>query len=230
MLSLRRTRGPMGEGCRFSRADLLARAREVRWAVALVVPPCPARPSPPPRRRRRFLRGGLVVRLLCAASCPLPSDDHRCLDALAAEAVVGGLLDTNDPRFQRPERRRLPDVLTAIRLRATVQELGFAVEPNAERHMKGPAEMARLFARQPDAGEHRPRARRLRGGFSLDELRYEYPEEVLRPEPGGGVRHRPQSCRGPVTSADPEWAMRSSASDAGAARRPKPAFSEGEIR
>ena len=122
--------------------------------------------------------------LLCAASCPFRGDDQKRLDALAvmAAAAGAGLLATNDPRFHRPERRRLADVLTAIRLRTTVDALGDAAEPNAERHLKGPAEMARLFARHPEALANTLRVLdACSGGFSLDQLRYEYPDEVLEP-------------------------------------------------
>jgi error-prone DNA polymerase len=84
-------------------------------------------------------------------------------------------------RFHAPHRRRLADVLTAIRLRTTVDALGFHAEPNAERHLKPCAEMARLFARHPEALRNTLRVLEASRGFSLDQLRYEYPEEVLEP-------------------------------------------------
>jgi error-prone DNA polymerase len=109
---------------------------------------------------------------------------QRRLDALAAMATAAGagLLATTDARFHHPSRRRLADVLAAIRLGTTVDALGYAAEPNAERHLKPPAEMARLFARHPDALANTLRVLDIaRSGFSLDALRYEYPEEVLEP-------------------------------------------------
>jgi error-prone DNA polymerase len=98
------------------------------------------------------LRGRVVLPLLCAASCPLRGNDQRRLSALAAAAGAAGaaLLATNDVRYHLPDRRRLVDVLTAIRLGTTVDSLGYAAEPNAERHLKPPAEMARIFARHPE--------------------------------------------------------------------------------
>ena len=118
-------------------------------------------------------------------------------------AAGAGLLATNDPRFHDPDRRRLADVLTAIRLRTTVDELGHAAEPNAERCLKPPAEMARLFARRPEALANTLRVLdACAGGFSLDQLRYEYPDEVLEPGRTPQQTLRPGS-RPPRRSAGP---------------------------
>jgi len=83
---------------------------------------------------------------------------------------------TNDILFHEPARRMLQDVVTAIRHSTTIDELGLQRERHADRYLKPPAEMARLFAHFPEAlartGEIADRCR-----FSLDELRYQYPEE-----------------------------------------------------
>src|SRR5208282_1203773 len=77
-----------------------------------------------------------------------------------------------------PERRPLQDVLTCIREHCTIHQAGFRLAAHAERHLKPAAEMARLFRGCEDA-----LARSLeivrRCPFSLDELRYEYPEEPV---------------------------------------------------
>jgi error-prone DNA polymerase len=92
-----------------------------------------------------------------------------------------GLLATNDVHYHAPERRALQDVMTAIRHKTTVAKAGHLLHPNAERHLKSPQQMQRLFARWPHAiAAAREVADRCR--FSLDELRYEYPEEIY---PGG---------------------------------------------
>jgi error-prone DNA polymerase len=71
----------------------------------------------------------------------------------------------------------LQDVLTCVRLGATVAAAGYALAGNAERHLKPAAEMARLFRGHEEAVFRSAEiARRCR--FSLDELRYEYPEEI----------------------------------------------------
>ena len=68
-----------------------------------------------------------------------------------AAAAGMPLMATNDVLYHAAERRPLQDVLTAIRLNVPVAEAGFELAPNAERHMKPPAEMARLFRRHPEA-------------------------------------------------------------------------------
>ena len=80
--------------------------------------------------------------------------------------------------YHVPERRPLQDVVTCIREHCTIAEAGFRLAAHAERHLKPAAEMARLFRGYEDAV-----ARSLeiveRCRFSLDELRYEYPEEPV---------------------------------------------------
>ncbi|MGA8755559.1 MAG: error-prone DNA polymerase [Stellaceae bacterium] len=106
-------------------------------------------------------------------------DDARHLTHLAALSEMAGLplVATNDVLYHLPERRQLQDVLTCIREGCTIEEAGFRLAANAERHLKSPQEMARLFRLYPEAV-----ARSLeiveRCTFSLDELRYEYPDET----------------------------------------------------
>ena len=99
------------------------------------------------------------------------------LDALARANGLG-LLATNEVLYHAPDRRPLQDVMTAIRHKTTVAAAGHLLHANAERHLKSPAEMQRLFARWPHAITA---ARELADActFSLDELRYEYPTEIL---------------------------------------------------
>jgi error-prone DNA polymerase len=137
LLSRGRMSAPKGQ-CRISRDAMLAAA--VGWALARVPPPDP-RPAFAAELRRdgAMLQDRLALPLFTATSHRLRGDDRRRLDALAQLAAQSGcrLLATNDVRYHHPDRRRLADVLTAIRLRTTVDALGYAAEPNAERH--GPA-------------------------------------------------------------------------------------------
>ncbi|HKA08245.1 MAG TPA: error-prone DNA polymerase [Gemmataceae bacterium] len=94
----------------------------------------------------------------------------------AAEARVP-LVAANDVHYHVPRRRPLHDVLTATRHGCTVAELGDRRFPNAERHLKSPEEMRELFADAPDAVT-RTKEVADRCSFSLDELRYDYPEEL----------------------------------------------------
>jgi error-prone DNA polymerase len=106
-------------------------------------------------------------------------DDERTLDRMAAlgRRTRLPLVATNDVHYHIPERRRLQDVVTAIRHGRTVSELGSLRFSNGERYLKSVVEMRELFARQPRAIANAVElAGRCR--FSLDELRYEYPEEL----------------------------------------------------
>ncbi len=67
------------------------------------------------------------------------------LDELGARTGAP-LVAVNDVHYHAPERRPLADVLTCIREKCTIAEAGFRLAANAERHLKPPAEMARLFA------------------------------------------------------------------------------------
>ena len=114
-----------------------------------------------------------------AASYLYRGDDIARIERLDCFARANGLtlLATNDVHYHAPERRALQDVMTAIRHKTTVAAAGHLLHPNAERHLKSPAQMQRLFARWPHAiAAARDVADRCR--FSLDELRYEYPEEI----------------------------------------------------
>ncbi|MXO86554.1 DNA polymerase III subunit alpha [Altererythrobacter aurantiacus] len=88
------------------------------------------------------------------------------------------LLATNDVHYHAPTHRPLQDVMTCIREKTTIFDAGGLLDANAERHLKSPAEMQRLFADWPDAiAQTRIVADAC--SFSLDELRYEYPHETV---------------------------------------------------
>lgn len=101
------------------------------------------------------------------------------LSELAREAGIP-MVATGDVLYHHPVRRPLQDVLTCIREKCTISEAGFRLEANAERHLKSPREMARLFTAYPDAIA-RTMEIAERCTFSLDELRYEYPDEPVPP-------------------------------------------------
>ncbi|WP_313199408.1 error-prone DNA polymerase [Rhizobium sp.] len=87
---------------------------------------------------------------------------------------------TNDVLFHEPGRRQLQDIVTCIRNNTTIDDVGFERERHADRFLKPPEEMQRLFPRYPEA-----LARTMeivnRCKFSLDELSYQYPEEAIVP-------------------------------------------------
>jgi error-prone DNA polymerase len=110
-----------------------------------------------------------------------PNDALRLheLSNMAARVRVPTVV-TNDVLFHVPARRILQDVVTCIRHNCTIDEAGFRRERHADRYLKVPDEMARLFSRYPEAIARTVEiAARCR--FSLDELAYQYPEEATMP-------------------------------------------------
>ncbi|HKT76800.1 MAG TPA: error-prone DNA polymerase [Sphingobium sp.] len=106
--------------------------------------------------------------------------DRRFVETLAqmAERLSIPLLATNDALYASPSDRPLHDVLTCVRHGTTVAKAGRLLLANGERHLKSPAEMARLFARWPDALAQGVRLLSM-VEFDLDQLRYEYPHEPV---------------------------------------------------
>ena len=87
------------------------------------------------------------------------------------------LIATNDVHYHQPGRRQLQDVLTCIREKHTIYTAGFLLHPNAERFLKPPGEMDRLFRQYPGAIQKTQEIVKA-CKFSLDDLKYEYPEEI----------------------------------------------------
>ncbi len=107
-------------------------------------------------------------------------DDRARINRLEALARQHGLaiFATNDVLYHAPERRPLQDVMVSIREGVTVPKAGFLLEANAERHLKSPTEMCRLFAEWPHAiAATRALADQI--VFSLADLKYEYPHEIV---------------------------------------------------
>jgi len=108
--------------------------------------------------------------------------DLKRLTQLDALGRVAGapMVAVGDVLYHAPDRRPLQDVLTCIREKCTIETAGLKLQANAERHLKAPQEMARLFARFPEAIA---RTVEIAGRitFDLSELRYEYPDEPVPP-------------------------------------------------
>ncbi|HVV40213.1 MAG TPA: error-prone DNA polymerase [Nitrobacter sp.] len=117
-----------------------------------------------------------------AASLLYRGDDRRRLLRLQRIATTARvpLLATNEVLYHHPARRPLQDVLSCIREKATIDAIGRKLEANAERHLKPAHEMARLFRDIPEAiAETVTFASRIE--FSLDQLKYQYPDEPVPP-------------------------------------------------
>ena len=112
------------------------------------------------------------------ASMLFCGDDALRLQRLIALASTSRvpLIALGDALYHVPERRPLQDVLSCIRLHTTLDAAGRRLAPNAERHLKSPADMAQLFSLIPEAVAE-TLALLAQLSFSLDELRYDYPDE-----------------------------------------------------
>jgi error-prone DNA polymerase len=119
-------------------------------------------------------RGWIGVELLAQAG------DAVRLAQCTALARIGALplVAAGDAHMHVRARRALQDTLTAIRLATPLAQCGHALHPNGERHLRSRARLAGIY---PPAllAETVSIAGRCR--FSLDELRYEYPEEIVPP-------------------------------------------------
>lgn len=129
------------------------------------------------------IQGALApAKLYLAASHAYRGDDRARIGALAAMAAACGtqLVATNAVLYHAPHRRPLQDVLTCVRKHTTITEAGYQLQANAERHLKRPEEMVRLFRGYEEAVA-RTISIMEACRFSLDELVYEYPDEPVPP-------------------------------------------------
>jgi error-prone DNA polymerase len=108
-----------------------------------------------------------------------PGDSLRLheLDEMAGRFGIRSLA-TGDVLYDSPDKRMLQDVVTAIRNKCTIDDLGFRRERYADRHLKSIAEMERRFASYPDAIQATADIAE-RCTFSLRELSYQYPDEIV---------------------------------------------------
>jgi error-prone DNA polymerase len=176
LLTLGQRRAPKG-GCVIGWEDVTAHAEGQIFAA---IPP--DRPDAAFAERLATLAKLAPGRSYLALQHRYGGDDRRRLALLAGLAARAGVptLATNDVHYHAPERRALQDVLTCIREGCRIDEAGLRLAANAERHLKPPAEMRRLFRGHEDAVA-RTLAVAGRCRFSLDELRYEYPDEPIPP-------------------------------------------------
>ncbi len=126
------------------------------------------------------LSGFWPGRVYLAARYEFSGRNRERLARLAQLGAETGapIIAVNDVLYHTPERRPLQDVVTCIREHTTIEAAGFHLEANAERHIKSPEEMARLF-RGFEPALARTEDILNRCDFSLDELAYEYPDEPV---------------------------------------------------
>ena len=194
LLSTGNLRAVKGD-CILHFADLIAHVDGLLLIVLPQSSAVPQQPHPAPTVALPELNddapadlAGTLARLAVAApgrvwlglDMPRAGDDARRLARHARIAQAAGvpIVATTDALFAAPADRPLQDVLTAIREGVTVAAAGRRLAANAERHLKSEREMRRLFRSQPQAVDEAARLL-ARIGFSLDQLRYDYPHEPV---------------------------------------------------
>ena len=182
LLTVGRRRAPKGQ-CLLAFDDLASFADGL---IACVVINKTLRSDPHPvtagtRMLQRY-REVFGDRCYAFAERHLDADDDLLIRQQLAVSEAGRvpLVAANDVHYHVPDRRSLQDVLTAIRHRCEVSRLGHRMFANSERYLKTVAQMHSLFAGNADTVA-RSAEIADRCTFSLDELRYEYPEELGQP-------------------------------------------------
>ncbi len=179
LLSTGNLRAEKGE-CFLYKADVFAHAKGIKFIVI-----------PPDKLTEHFdidasfknhlqeYKTHLQNDLYLAASRYYRGDDSKYLYCLAELEKQSGvpMIATNDVHYHDHERRQLQDILTCIREKCTIHNAGYRLHPNAERYLKPIDEMDRLFRQYP-AAIARTQEIVHACQFSLDQLKYEYPEEI----------------------------------------------------
>ncbi|MCA9244213.1 MAG: error-prone DNA polymerase, partial [Phycisphaerales bacterium] len=176
LLTIGKRRATKGE-CDITLDDL---AQYQDGLLAIAVPPnstTRADITAPLRRLRDMFDDDRLSLALTRRYDPHDDRDERLTREYAKQWNIP-LVVVNDAHYHTPRRRPLQDVLTCIRHRCTLAEAGYRLLVNSERHLKSPDEMRRLFAHAPNALRRTRDIADRAAGFSLDQLRYEYPDEL----------------------------------------------------
>ncbi|MGB6241417.1 MAG: error-prone DNA polymerase [Castellaniella sp.] len=174
LISLARMRSPKG-GYRVTRRDLRLRGLPGCWII--LSPDYPADETILDEQIR-WAKAVFDDRLRVALTLHAQAldDIHGGRVARAAARHDVPLVATGWPLMHARSCKPLQDVMTAVRLGKTVHECGYALQPNAERHLRSRLRLARLYP----VGALAETVRMAQGcHFSLDQLRYEYPDELV---------------------------------------------------
>lgn len=179
LLTLGNMRAEKGS-CHISRADVYAHSKGIIFCLVM-----------PGELNRRFeyeagfisavaeYKQALNGQLSLAATRSYMGNDDKLIfrTSQLSDFYSIPVVATGDVHYHDPSRRELQDVLTCVREKCTIQEAGFRLHQNAERYMKEVAEMERLFRKYPSAIKNTMVISEA-CNFSLDELKYLYPEEI----------------------------------------------------
>ncbi|WP_231424228.1 MULTISPECIES: error-prone DNA polymerase [Pedobacter] len=179
LLTLGNMRADKGS-CHISKADVYSYSKGIFFAVVM-----------PGSLNRRFeyepsfissvaeYREAFGAQLYLTATRSYLGNDDKLIFRTSQLSEFYGIpvVATGDIHYHDPSRRELQDVLTCVREKCTIQEAGFRLYQNAERYMKEMEEMDRLFRKYPSAIRNTMVISEA-CNFSLDELKYVYPEEI----------------------------------------------------
>lgn len=183
LITIGRRRAPKGE-CYISLSDILQYSRGL---LAIAAPDAAHLEGARLPSILSTLREGFGDRLYCSIeSHASQRDAHLCAAALSiAKNINIPAVVTHNIQFHNSDRKELHDVFTAIRTGTTVATAAHRLLPSASWAPRAAAEQYTIFRRLLGAEGEGAVARTLeiaaRCTFSLDELRYEYPDEVVPP-------------------------------------------------
>ncbi|KIC39895.1 DNA polymerase [Ruegeria sp. ANG-R] len=176
LLTLGKRRAEKGE-CHLDTKDML---RACQGMILIALPQAGLQQAIPDiqRIRRQFPNA-----VFLGAAPRYDGSDRAYLAACAqaSQKASAPMVAVGDVVMHRGNRRQLADVLTCMREHITIDEIGTNALPNAERRLKGHADMARLFQDHPGA-LRRTLEIADRCSFNLSELSYEYPDEIASNE------------------------------------------------
>ena len=129
----------------------------------------------------QWLRRTFGERAAIAVELLLYADDSLLVEHLVPIAEQAGvpLVAAGDVLMHQRSRKAVQDTLTAIRLKTPLADCGYALARNAEQHLRSRLRLVQLYRAEWLAASVEIAQR---CNFSLDELRYEYPAELVPPE------------------------------------------------
>jgi len=183
LLSAGNLRGEKGV-CILNESDLMEWGDEMMLAL---VPDAESVEAPEQQAKleqclaKLWMRFGRKLHMLLS-----PAYDGRDRLVFATLSIIAQrngvrLIASNQPLYHATERKPLADIVVSIREHVPIAEAGFRLAANAERYLKGAAEMARLFKEYPKAVANTQKFF-SRLSFSLDELKHNYPDESTEGE------------------------------------------------
>ena len=105
-----------------------------------------------------------------------------------AKNIKCEVIASSTPLMHHGSRRKVRDTLSAIKMKCTIDDLGIESSINGEQRMRSPHDFAMIFKEYPKA-IHNTNFVSDRCSFSLDELSYTYPKEVLKGENPDTILH-----------------------------------------